>query len=204
MPYAPSILEEYIHDWVMIPHESPYMQIAFKILEDKEKLIPSAVHVDGSSRVHVVRKNTNEKYWHLIDYFRKMTGLPIILNTSFNRHGISTISTPRQAIEHFLEGCMDYLAIEDYLIDFTKNRIVSEQDYIEKKEDVLLKEDCIKRLDDVFKHGNKSQINQYLVRLSEFIGKSIQYDNDEFIIEDDGNYNLDGTITELLKYVNKN
>jgi len=202
MPYAPSILEEYIHDWVVIPHESPYMQIAFKILDDKEKLIPSAVHVDGSSRVHVVRKNTNEKYWHLIDYFREMTGLPIILNTSFNRHGISTISTPRQAIEHFLEGCMDYLAIEDYLIDFTKNRIVSEQDYIEKKEDVLLKEDCIKRLNDVFKHGNKSQINQYIVRLSEFVGKSIQYDNEEIIIEDDGNYNLDEAINELLKYVN--
>ena len=98
---------------------------------------------------------------------------------------------------------MDYLAIEDYLIDFTKNRIVSEQDYIEKKEDVLLKEDCIKRLNDVFKHGNESQINQYLVRLSEFIGQSIQFDNKEFIIENDGNYNLDGAINELLKYVNK-
>ena len=98
---------------------------------------------------------------------------------------------------------MDFLAIEDYLIDFTKNRIVSEQDYIEKKEDVLLKEDCIKRLNDVFKHGSESQINQYLVRLSEFVGKSIQYDNEEIIIEDDGNYSLDEAINELLKFVNK-
>ena len=123
MPYAPSIMREYIKEYMNSPIYSPYMQIALNIKEDKKKLIPAAIHVDGSSRVHVISKEDNKKYWNVINEFNKITGVPVILNTSFNRHGISTISDPRQAVEHLLDGCMDYLAIENFLISFKDNRI---------------------------------------------------------------------------------
>ena len=202
MPYAPSLLEEYMSEWVEFPHYSPYMQIAFNIKKGKEKLIPAAVHVDGSTRVHVVRKEINKKYWLLIDNFRKITGLPIVLNTSFNRHGISTISTPRQAIEHLLEGCMDYLVMEDYLIEFSKNRLVSNQKYFEKSEDVLLKEDSIKRLKDVYEKGNNNQVKTYLSRLSSFIKIKVQIFKGEFILNEN-KLSVNDLIKELLLMVNK-
>jgi carbamoyltransferase len=125
MPYAPSILEEDLQDWVENPVYSPYMQIAFKIRKDKTSLIPAAVHIDGTSRVHVVRRSDNEQYWRLINAFKEITGIPIILNTSFNRHGIATISTPRHAVYHLLEGCMDVLAVEGFLARLVDNRHIS-------------------------------------------------------------------------------
>ena len=141
MPYAPSILEEYVKDYAKIPKKSPYMQIAFDVKENKN--ICAAVHVDNTARIHTVKKSMNPKYWNLINEFRLITGLPIILNTSFNRHHIPTISEPRQAIEHLLDGCMDYLAISDYLISFKDNRIAKNPFKKEDSEEYSLKRDCI-------------------------------------------------------------
>ena len=78
--------------------------------------IPAAVHADLTSRVQVVDKKDNLFFWKIIRCFQDISGVPVILNTSFNRHGISTISSPRQAIEHLLEGTCDYLFIEGFLI----------------------------------------------------------------------------------------
>ena len=201
MPYAPSIMEEYLHEWARIPHSAWYMQIAFKIFEDKKHLIPAAIHADDSSRLHVIRRDINEKYWKVIDYFREITGMPLILNTSFNRHGISTISTPRQAIEHFLEGCMDYLAIEDFLINFSENRVVSQYMPIEKEEEVCLAEDCIKRLKIVFEHGSGEQLSKYLEYLSSMLGIKITFNRDKFLIKEK-ELNIDKAIDFLIKVVN--
>jgi len=84
------------------------------------KKIPSAVHVDGSSRCQYVDKNVNPNFWKIISQFKKITKIPIVLNTSFNRHGISTISNPRQAIEHLLEGSLDLLYINGLKIKYSK------------------------------------------------------------------------------------
>ena len=70
--------------------------------------------MDGTSRVQCVEKKLNKNYWNLINEFFKITSVPMLLNTSFNRHGIATISTPRQAIEHLHERCIDKLYLEFY------------------------------------------------------------------------------------------
>jgi carbamoyltransferase len=181
MPYAPSILEEDYSDWVEQSHYSPYMQIAFDIKASMKNKVPSAVHVDGTSRVHVVRKSENLLYWELINEFKKLTGIPVLLNTSFNRHGIATISTPRQAVEHLLEGCMDYLVIDDYLVAFEENRIVAKRDEIIEPEHMLLKLDSIQRLI-VFKtHGSNLQMLKYLQNLSNLVGLKIEMEEDRRI-----------------------
>ena len=73
MPYAPSILEEDYTEWVEQEHYSPYMQVAFDMKSNKVNEVPSAVHVDGTSRVHVVKKSENPLYWNLISEFKKAT-----------------------------------------------------------------------------------------------------------------------------------
>lgn len=181
MPYAPSMLYEHINKFLVNPILSPYMQIAFDLKKNKKKLMPSAVHIDGTSRVHIVQKEDNIKYWKLINEFYKLTKLPIILNTSFNRHGIPTISDPRQAIEHLLDGCMDYLAIENYLVSFKENRKSRLYFKKEESEEVCLKTDCIRRLDAVVKLSNNQQsISKYVKRLGEFMNIDFEYSGGEF------------------------
>jgi carbamoyltransferase len=182
MPYAPSIIEEHLNDWVEKPYESPYMQIAFKIKKGKEEMIPAAVHVDGSSRVHTVKKTDNKPYWNLINEFYKITGIPIILNTSFNRHGISTISTPRQAIEHLLEGCMDYLVIDDFLISLEENRKMNKENIQEFPEEYFLNVDSIKRLKDLFKHSNLNKRKKYLKNLSNLLNINMAIEEEKILI----------------------
>lgn len=167
MPYAPSVLEEYQEEWIGTNQESPYMQVAFQVSDEKAKLVPAAVHVDGSSRVHTVKKSRNQRYWNMIDQFRQITGIPLVLNTSFNRHGIATISTPRQAIEHLMEGCMDYLAIDDFLISFEDNRY--SKDYFPqiKPEQECLTETCLNRLKIFDSNEHKDDFEKYLKNLSE-------------------------------------
>lgn len=170
MPYAPSIQEEHFEDWVLHSEVTPYMQIAFQIKPDKRDLIPAAIHTDGSSRFHVIRKSDNPRYWNVIEQFRTLTGLPVILNTSFNRHGIATISSPRQALEHFLEGCMDFLIIDDFVLDFQKNRIAKAPHFDPKLEDQCLKEAAIERFNVVVQNGNSKQVDGYLGRLKNLFG----------------------------------
>ena len=170
MPYAPSMLEEEIGDWLEIPVESPYMQVAFKLRSEKSSLIPAAVHVDGSTRVHTVSKKTNPLYWEMINKFKEKTGVPLVLNTSFNRHGIATISTPYQAIHHLLEGCMDYLCIGDYLISFDDVRKVSRDVGEPKPEENCLKEDCVRRLEVFNKFNDEQALKTYVEELKPVLG----------------------------------
>lgn len=116
MPYAPSVLYEHMDKVYQQYVESPYMSFAFEVKPEYADKIPAAVHVDGTSRPNSVRREANAKYYDLICEFEKLTGIPLVLNTSFNRHGIATIVYPRQAFEHLLNGCLDVLAIGDYLV----------------------------------------------------------------------------------------
>ena len=181
MPYAPSILEEKYFDWVEQIHYSPYMQIAFDMKPNVINKVPSAVHVDGTSRVHVVKKTENPLYWELISEFERLTGAPVLLNTSFNRHGISTISSPRQAVEHLLEGCMDYLAIDKYLIAFKDNRLVAKRNETTESENMLLQLGSVERLSVFEEHGSEIQLISYLKRLSDLIGLNLELLSDRKI-----------------------
>ncbi len=201
MPYAPSIQEEHVEEWIEIPHSSPYMQIAFRVKPEQASRIPAAVHVDGTSRVHAVARGDNESYWRLLEDFRKRTGIPVVLNTSFNRHGIATISTPRQAIEHLLEGCMDYLAIDDFLVGFEENRRAAPRTTSEKSEDILLKEDCIYRLKDVCAHGSEKQIGAYAERLSRLIGVPVAYAEKRLSVGGEKQADVGTAITALVSRV---
>jgi carbamoyltransferase len=121
MPYAPSILSEDVKKYINVKYRCPYMQVAYKIDKNFNHL-KSAIHEDLSSRIHCVSKKMNPIFWKLINEFKKITGIGAVLNTSFNRHGIATISSPRQAIEHLMEGCMDVLIISKFCLIAKQNR----------------------------------------------------------------------------------
>jgi carbamoyltransferase len=125
MPYAPSILEEYADQFIDIQggdNSSYYMTSAYTVSDKVKSIIPSAVHIDGTIRPQVVNKQLNRRYHKMISKFYDKTGVPLVLNTSFNRHGVPIVSTPRHAVEHLLEGVVDILAIEDFIVFGKENK----------------------------------------------------------------------------------
>ena len=114
-PFAPSIIEEYLDGWFENANLSPYMNFVFTIKEEKRSIIPAVCHIDNTGRVQTVNRRDNEKFYNLINSFFQKTGVPILLNTSFNENE-PIVFTPKEAIETFLRTKMDYLVIQDYLI----------------------------------------------------------------------------------------
>lgn len=115
-PFAPSILEESIAEYFDAPALSPFMQMAFPVRHEKRNEIPAATHVDGTGRLQSVGKQANPRFWVLLEEFRRQTGVPVLLNTSFNESE-PIVCLPEQAIDCFLRTQMDALALGDYLID---------------------------------------------------------------------------------------
>lgn len=116
-PFAPSILQEYSEEYFETNGiESPYMILAFDVKKDKRTIIPAVTHVDGTARVQTVNKKQNLKYWSLINEFYGLTGVPVVLNTSFNRMGEPIVNKPKEAIDCFMGSGLDALALGDYLI----------------------------------------------------------------------------------------
>lgn len=167
MPFAPSVLQEDYEEWFGDSQKSYYMQLTNKIV-DKNKIlkIPAAVHVDGTCRVQLVDKNINKNYWNIINNFKKITGIPLLLNTSFNRHGISTISSPRQAIEHLLEGCVDVLYLEGVEIKLDKNRKIKEKRPSFANENYLLMNTNINWLKSNLQYLSKSKVIKFKSELN--------------------------------------
>lgn len=116
MPFAPSILEESLHDYFENAFYAPFMTFTFKVKQSRARDVQQIVHRDGTARPNVVRRTVNPKYHALISEFRRLTGIPIVLNTSFNRHGLPMVNTPKEAVEHLLWGCIDSLAIDDFVV----------------------------------------------------------------------------------------
>ncbi len=116
MPFAPSVLEEAC-DKVFINYvSSPFMNLAFLVRDKYIDRIPAVIHVDHTARPQEVKKSVNPKYYAVIKEFEKITGIPLVLNTSFNKHGLPIVFQPSDAIEHLLMGCVDVLIIGDYLV----------------------------------------------------------------------------------------
>ncbi|QPJ65308.1 MAG: carbamoyl transferase [Candidatus Nitrohelix vancouverensis] len=114
-PFAPSILREHMEAYFGEDYASPYMTLVFNIKDEKREELPAVVHVDGTCRVQSVSKEDNARYYELIEHFYKLTGTPVILNTSFNIQE-PIVNTPEEAVACFLKTDVDYLAIHDYLV----------------------------------------------------------------------------------------
>lgn len=114
-PFAPSILEEYVGEYFEIVDTVPFMEKVFPIKKEKHSIIPAVTHVDGTGRLQTVNKTISPKYYNLIDAFRKKTGVPILLNTSFNENE-PIVNKPEEALNCFLRTNMDMLVLENCLI----------------------------------------------------------------------------------------
>ena len=114
-PFAPSILFEQTNEWFEIEKEVPYMSEVYPIRIEKTKLLPGITHIDGTGRLQTVKKENNLRYYNLISHFYDLTGVPILLNTSFNENE-PIVNTPVEAIECFDRTDMDLLVIENYII----------------------------------------------------------------------------------------
>jgi len=114
-PFAPSILREKVNEWFEEEDDVPFMMQVFQIKEEKRKEIPAVTHVDGSGRLQTVFENTNPKYHRLISSFNDITGVPIILNTSFNENE-PVVCRPEEALNTFLRTKMDVLVLGNYIV----------------------------------------------------------------------------------------
>ena len=114
-PFAPSVLEEDVADWFEEDDAVPFMMQVFQVREDKRPQLPAVTHVDGSGRLQTVYRRTNPRYAALIDAFRAITGVPMVLNTSFNENE-PVVCRPEEALDCFLRTKMDVLVLgERYL-----------------------------------------------------------------------------------------
>ncbi len=116
MPFAPSVLEEHANEYFKNCKSSPFMTMVFDVVKGKEKEIPAAIHIDNTARPNTVNSKNNPLYYLLIQSFYKKTGVPVILNTSFNLHGLPIVNSPKEAIEHLVWGAVDELIIDNYAV----------------------------------------------------------------------------------------
>jgi carbamoyltransferase len=115
-PFAPSILEEAVGEYFEQTYSSPFMLMTYRVKSDKRSLIPAPTHVDGTGRLQTVERDTNPLYWQLIKEFEKLTGVPVLLNTSFNENE-PVVCTPREALHCFLRTKMDVLVMGKYVVE---------------------------------------------------------------------------------------
>jgi carbamoyltransferase len=114
-PFAPSVLREAVADWFEQDGDVPFMMQVYSIRADKRPLIPAVTHVDGSGRLQTVSEAANPRYHRLIRAFRDLTGIPMVLNTSFNENE-PVVCTPAQALDCFLRTKMDVLVIGNLVV----------------------------------------------------------------------------------------
>jgi carbamoyltransferase len=114
-PFAPSVLKEHAAEWFEEDGDVPFMMQVYQVRLDKRPIIPAVTHVDGSGRLQTVYRQTNPRYWQLIETFRSMSGVPMVLNTSFNENE-PIVCRPVEALDCFLRTRMDALVLGDWLV----------------------------------------------------------------------------------------
>jgi carbamoyltransferase len=117
-PFAPAVIDEYAHEFFDLKkgQKVPFMEKVVLVKKGKRNLIPAVVHKDFTARVQTVDSKTNNLFYKLIGDFYKITGIPILLNTSFNLNGEPIVCSPTDAIRTFYSCGLDILAIDNYLI----------------------------------------------------------------------------------------
>ncbi|WP_412469294.1 carbamoyltransferase [Pedobacter sp. KLB.chiD] len=118
-PVAPVVLEEDAHFWFKDAEFSPFMLFIYDVLKEKEDLIPAVRHTDGTARVQTINEQQHPEYYRLLRAFKEITGVPVLINTSFNTLGKPIVCSPRDAIECFWTSPFDALIIGSYLITKT-------------------------------------------------------------------------------------
>ncbi|MGD0362293.1 MAG: carbamoyltransferase C-terminal domain-containing protein [Bryobacteraceae bacterium] len=124
-PFCPSVLAECVSDFFETSYPSPFMVTAYRIKGDRLRDIPAVTHADGTGRLQTVDRESNPLYWKLIRRFGDLTGVPILLNTSFNENE-PIVQTPAQALDCFLRTRMDVLAMGSYILLKSDNLHASE------------------------------------------------------------------------------
>ncbi len=115
-PLAPTVLAEHAPEYFEVDRESPFMLLATKVRKERRKEVAGVTHVDGTARPQTLEKRVNQRYYALIESFESITGVPMVLNTSFNDRGEPLVCTPQEAIRDFLGTGLDALAIGDFLV----------------------------------------------------------------------------------------
>jgi carbamoyltransferase len=123
-PFAPSVLAERTEEYFVLPeavrhYPGRFMLYVVDVREDKHHIIPAVTHVDGTGRLQTVHKEVSPRYYRLIETFDRATGVPVILNTSFNLKGEPIVNTPQEAFRTFTRSGMDVLVLGDYVIEKT-------------------------------------------------------------------------------------
>jgi carbamoyltransferase len=115
-PFAPSILKEYVDEYFELNDVVPFMEKVFPVKKEKQSLVPAVTHVDGTGRLQSVDAEVSPGYYALIEAFRQKTGVPILLNTSFNENE-PIVNTPQEALDCFLRTSMDMLVMENIIVE---------------------------------------------------------------------------------------
>jgi carbamoyltransferase len=114
-PFAPSVLADRVGEWFEQDYSSPFMVLVYKTREEKREQIPAVNHVDDTGRLQSVERDVLPRYWSLISAFDALTGVPILLNTSFNENE-PIVMTPAHAIETFEKTTMDMLVLGNHVV----------------------------------------------------------------------------------------
>jgi carbamoyltransferase len=115
-PFAPAVLPAYAAEWFEVGRDSPYMILVDRTKPARREALRNVTHVDGTARVQTVDARWNAAFVDLIEAFRVLTGIPVLLNTSLNRRGMPIVETPAQAVALFAETALDALVLEDVLV----------------------------------------------------------------------------------------
>jgi carbamoyltransferase len=116
-PVAPVVLEEEADRWFRNAGVSPFMLFVFDVLPEKANRLPAVRHVDGTARIQTINRKQNAVYYDLVKAFQKRTGVPVLVNTSFNTRGEPIVCTPRDAVESFWSSPLDALVIGSFLLE---------------------------------------------------------------------------------------
>lgn len=120
-PFAPIVKEEKASEYFEIKGLSPFMLLAPQVIESKKSILPAITHIDGTARLQTVSKKSNPLLWNLLDVFESKTGVPVLINTSFNLKGEPIVCTPEEAINDYLKSEMDCLVLGNCFIEKIKN-----------------------------------------------------------------------------------
>ncbi len=124
-PFAPTVIEEKSSEYFDLNCPSPYMLLVAQVREDK-RIIPAVTHVDCSARIQTIKREDNPLFYDLISEFYRLTGVPVIINTSFNVRGEPIVCTPKDAYKCFMRTKMDYLVLGYFLLDKKEQKPVGE------------------------------------------------------------------------------
>lgn len=115
-PFAPAVLEDEVQHWFEYTQSDPYMLFTTQVLEEKRNQLPAITHVDGSARVQTVTTEGNAKFYQLVKEFEKITGCPVLINTSFNLRGEPIVQSPADAYRCFMSNELDLLVVGNFLL----------------------------------------------------------------------------------------